>query len=95
MYLLYAVWILVPVLSLLLGLTKARMSVLILSLLIVFGAGVLAWLGTTQSIFMEILAIVTVGGSLFVLFLENTFILGFIAVVAYGIGWLVATALRK
>lgn len=95
LYLLYAVWTLVPVLSLFLGITKARLSMAAVGLLVFFGAGVLAWLGTTQSVFTEILAIVTLGGSLFVVFLENVFLLGFIAVVAYLIGWLAATALGK
>jgi len=94
-YPLYAVWVLVPTMSLLLGTTKTKFSAVAVALLVFFGTGVLVWLGMTQSVFTEILAIVTLGGSSLVLFLENMFLLGFIAVVAYLTGWLIATALGK
>lgn len=94
LYLPYMVWILVPAVSFFLGLTKARLGWMALLMLIFFAAGVMAWLGATQSIYMEILSIVTLGGSFLIVYIENFFLIGFVATLVFLIGWLIATALR-
>ena len=91
----YVVWVLVPAVSFLVGFLRAKLGWVALMALTTFGSGVLAWLSTTQHLWTEVLAVITLGGSFAVVWFENFLLLGFIVVLSYLVGWLIATAMRR
>lgn len=94
MILVYMVWVLVPAVSFLFGFQRAKLGWVALAALLTFGSGVLAWLSATQHLWTEVLALVTLGGSFALVWFENFLLLGFVAVLLYLVGWLLATVMR-